>query len=221
MTESRTAGPPGAMTEPPHLGGAGQALSHASKAMFRVANRWFMIPLHRAGLGAWFGNPLTGWLCLVTTTGRKTGWPRPAPLGYIVMDGAAWVLAGYGPRTAWFRNIGTEPAVELRLPGRRPMAAVAREVRDPAVRARVIPPLCRSMVLPGSMIGCFPPTATDERILGCVSWVPLVRISAAGGEPIVAGPEDPGGRGWVWRQWLVAALCLLAGVAARRLLRPA
>jgi hypothetical protein len=94
------------------------------------------------------------------------------------------------------------------LPGRAPIAALATEERDPSVRARIIPPLARSMALPGAMIGCFPPTSTDERILGCVSWVPLVRIAPADGTRLVAGPEDPGGLGWTWRQALAIGVTL-------------
>lgn len=208
------------MSEPPRLGGVAKVLSDASKEAFRLANRHLMVPLHQAGLAAWLGNPASGWQCLLTTTGRRSGLPRPVPLGYIVMDRAAWVLAGYGPRTAWYRNVLAEPHVELRLPGRDPIEALAEEVSDPVRRARIIPPLCRSMALPGSMIGTFPPTASDERILERVSWVPLVRISAADGRPIEAGPDDPGGRGWVWRQALAAGLLLaplltLAGLARR------
>ena len=99
-----------------------------------------MVPFHRAGLAAWLGNPLTGWQCLVTTTGRRSGLPRHTPLGYLVADGAAWVMAGYGPSTLWYRNLLDDPRVTLLLPGRPPIAALATEVRDPSVRARIIPP---------------------------------------------------------------------------------
>jgi deazaflavin-dependent oxidoreductase (nitroreductase family) len=173
-----------------------------------------MVPLHEVSFAAWLGNPATGWQCLLTTTGRRSGLPRLAPLGYIVMDGAAWVLAGYSPRTAWYRNVLADCRVELRPPARASLPAVAEEVREPETRARVIPPLCRSMALPGSFIGCFPLKATDEWILGCVSWVPLVRNSAVDGQPIEAGPDDPGGRGWIWRQALALGLTLALSLAA-------
>jgi hypothetical protein len=67
------------------------------------------------------------------------------------------------------------------------------------------------------MIGCFPPTSTDVRILECVSWVPLVRLQAADGSTLVAGPDDPGGRGWVWRQGLMVGATLLIYRAVRRI----
>jgi deazaflavin-dependent oxidoreductase (nitroreductase family) len=186
---------------------------------FRHANRWFVVPLHRAGLAVWLCSPLAGWQCLLTTIGRTSGLRRDTPLGYIVMDGAAWVMAGYGPRTQWYRNILAEPRVDLRLPGRRPFIALAEEVRDPDLRARVIPPLCRSMALPGAMIGCVPATSTDERILDCVSWVPLLCIRPADGSALLPGTEDPGGRGWIWRH--VAMTAITAGLLAllRRLPR--
>ena len=195
--------------------------SRASQTAFRHANRWLVVPLHRAGLAAWLGGPLGGWQCLLTTIGRTSGLRRDTPLGYIIMDGAAWVMAGYGPRTQWYRNILAEPRVDLHLPGRAPFAALAEEVRDPGVRARVIPPLCRSMAVPGLMIGCLPATSTDERILGCVSWVPLVRIRPADGGPLEPGPEDPGGRGWVWRHLVMTAATLGCIGLLWRLLRVA
>jgi deazaflavin-dependent oxidoreductase (nitroreductase family) len=208
-----------ALATPPTLGAAAQAISDASRTAFKYANRCGMVQFHRAGLAAWLGNPLTGWQCLLTTTGRRSGLARHTPLGYMVADGAAWVMAGYGPSTLWYRNLLDDPRVTLLLPGRPPIAAEAREARDPSDRARIIPALARSMALPGAMIGCFPPTSTDERILECVSYVPLVRIAPADGSALAAGADDPGGHGWVWRQGLVLLLSLLAIRACRRLLR--
>jgi deazaflavin-dependent oxidoreductase (nitroreductase family) len=211
--------PVGTMTEPPRLGGVTKALSDASRLAFRYANRYAMVPLHRAGLAAWLGNPLTGWQCLVTTVGRRSGLRRHTPLGYIVMDGAAWVLAGFGPRTLWYRNILEDPRVELLLPGRSSVAAIAEEERDASIRARIIPSLCRSMALPGAMTGCFPPTSTDARILQAVSWVPLVRITPTEGPPLAPGPDDPDGDGWLCRQAIALGATLVVLSVLRRALR--
>ena len=184
-----------------------------SRVLFRYGNRVLAIPLHQAGLSAWLGTPLTGCQLLLTTTGRRSGLQRPTPLGYLVAEGSAWVLAGYGPSTLWFRNLLADPSVEVRLPGRAPFGATAEAVDDPAVRARIIPALIRSMPLPGCMIGTNIWTATDDRILDLVSWVPLVRLRASDG-PLVPGPDDPGGWAWTWRQGLVA-LVLLAALRLR------
>jgi deazaflavin-dependent oxidoreductase (nitroreductase family) len=210
---------PATIAPPPELAGAMKALTDASRTLFRYGNRYGMVPFHRAGLAAWLGNPLTGWQCLVTTTGRRSGLPRPTPLGYLVVDGAAWVMAGYGPSTLWYRNVLDEPRVTLLLPGRPPIAALATEVTDASTRARIIPRLARSMALPGALIGCFPPTSTDERILECTAWVPLVRIAPADGTPLAAGPDDPGGLGWTWRQALAFWLSFVALRAIARRVR--
>jgi deazaflavin-dependent oxidoreductase (nitroreductase family) len=206
-TDDRAAA--GAITPPPEMTGMLKAVSDASRTAFRYANRYAMVPVHRAGLAAWLGNPVTGWQCLITTIGRRSGLPRHTPLGHLVADGSAWVLAGYGPATLWYRNVLDDPRVTLLLPGRPPIAALATEERDPSVRARIIPPLARSMALPGTIIGCFPPTSTDERILERVSWIPLIRIAPRDGTPLEAGPDDPGGPGWTWRQALAFGLSFL------------
>jgi deazaflavin-dependent oxidoreductase (nitroreductase family) len=210
---------PGAITAPPDLAGTTKVLSDASRIAFRYANRYGMVPFHRAGLAAWLGNPVTGWQCLVTTIGRRSGLRRHTPLGYLVIDGAAWVMAGYGPSTLWYRNVLDDPRVDLLLPGRPPITALATEEQDPGVRARIIPLLTRSMAIPGAMIGCFPPTSSDERILECVSWVPLVRIAPADGTPLAPGPEDPGGLGWAWRQALALGASFVGIRALRRAAR--
>lgn len=188
-------------------------LSRASRTVFRYGNRYAMVPLHRAGLAAWLGNPLTGWQLLLTTTGRKSRLRRSTPLGYLVADGSAWVMAGYGASTLWYRNLLADPGVEVRLPARAPFAALATEMVDPAVRARIIPRLVRSMALPGTMIGCLPWSASDERIVGLTAWVPLIRLSPADGSVLVAGPDDPGGLGWAWR----TIVTTVATVGAMRL----
>ena len=200
---------------PPDEIGVVGALSRASRAAFRYANRCAMVPFHRAGLAAWLGNPLTGWQLLLTTTGRKSGLRRPTPLGYLVADGAAWVLAGYGPSTLWYRNLVADPEVEVLLPARPPFAAHATDILDPAVRTRIIPQLVRSMALPGTAIGDLPWRAPDTRILELTAWVPLIRLSPADGSTLVAGPDDPGGLGWTWRT-LAATLVTAAAWRALR-----
>jgi deazaflavin-dependent oxidoreductase (nitroreductase family) len=196
-------------------------LSRASRTAFRYGNRYVMVPVHRAGLAAWLGNPLTGWQLLLTTTGRKSRLRRSTPLGYLVADGAAWVMAGYGASTLWYQNLLADARVEVLVPARAPFAAEATETLDPAIRTRIIPRLVRSMALPGTMIGCLPWSATDETIVGLTAWVPLIRLSPADGSVLVAGPDDPGGLGWTWRTLVttIAAAGVMQLLSDRRLRR--
>ena len=206
------------LPDPPALQGVAAAASEASRRAFKLANRCGMIQLHRAGLAAWLGNPLTGYQLLLVTTGRRSGLRRPTPLEYLLADGAVWVMAGYGPRTDWYRNLLADPRVEVLLPGRHPFVGTAEEILDPAVRERIVVALARATGLPGFLIGANPWTAPDEKILRLVAWVPLIRITPLAG-PLAAGPDDPGGLAWLPRQiaatlatlWLAGRIRALLG----------
>jgi deazaflavin-dependent oxidoreductase (nitroreductase family) len=206
-----------ALAAPPPLEGALATVVPAVNRSLKWLNRWFMVPMLRLGLGEWIGTPFGGYILLLRVRGRKSGLVRETPLSYLVAEGAVWVMAGFGPRTEWFRNLQADPEVEVWLPGR-VLRCRAEEADDPEVRARVVPTLARSIGVPGAMVGCNPWTAPDAEILRLVSWVPLVRLSPVDGR-IAAGPDDPGGHAWIWRQALVAGLTLFllgAGLRAGR-----
>jgi len=204
------------LAEPP-TDGVWAAAAPRLLTLFKALNRWFMVPAHHAGLGAWVSTPIGGWILLLRVRGRKSGVIRETPLNYLIEDGSVWVMAGFGRRSEWYRNLLADPSVEVRLPGRR-FACTANEVRDPDARARMIPRLVRATGLPGTMVVPAPWIAPDEDILDAVPWVPLVRLRARDDSPIVAGPDDPGGLGWIWRQATVLAATLVAGRLVRRLL---
>jgi deazaflavin-dependent oxidoreductase (nitroreductase family) len=191
--------------------------NEAALRVFRALNRWCMVPACRAGAGAWLATPLGGWILLLRVRGRRSGLLRETPLNYVVAEGAAWVLAGFGPRTEWYRNLLAEPSVEAWLPGRR-LACVATEVRDPATRDRIIPRVVRSTAVPSLSAGINPWTASDEEIARRLAWVPLIRLDPVGG-PVAAGPDDPGGSAWIWRQATVIGATLVAACVIGRLLR--
>ena len=192
-------------------------LEPALRRGYDLLNHWFMIPVHRLGLGAWIATPIGGHMLLLRVRGRRTGKDRYVPLSYVIVDGAIWVLAGYGVRTQWYRNILACPEVDVWLPGR-VVRCRASEAREPADRKRIIPFVARNIGLPGAMLGGDPWHADDEAILATVSWVPLVRLDPLSG-PLASGPDDPGGHGWIWRQLVVAWLALGAVRAARRRVR--
>ena len=202
---------------PPPLEGAMAVVVPAVSRALKSLNRWFMVPLLRLGLGEWLATPFGGYILLLRVRGRKSGLVRDTPISYCITEGSAWVMAGFGPRTEWFRNVQAEPVVDAWLPGRF-LRCRAEEETDPAVRARIAPRLARSIGVPGAMVGCNPWTASDERILGLVDGIPLGRLTPLDG-PLAPGPDDPGGRAWIWRQGLVAGLTawlLWAGVRAGR-----
>lgn len=156
-------------------------------------------------------------MVLLRVRGRKSGIVRETPLNYVIEDGSAWVLAGFGPQSAWYRNLLADPDVEIVLPGRAPMAAVASDVTVSALRARMIPAILRSTIGPSMAAGLNPFSADDEAVAGDMAWVPLVRLTPTDGF-LEAGADDPGGRAWIWRQAAAAGLTLLAARLAARIL---
>ena len=199
------------------MDGRWSRLDPVARAAFHQLNHRFMVPMHHAGLGEWLGTPMGGYILLLRVRGRRTGAVREAPLSYLVAEGSVWIMAGFGSRTDWYRNLLADPAVEVFLPGRR-FAATATEVTDPATRARIMPALTRVAGLPGLMVGLNPWTSTDESVLAALDRVPLVRLDPVPG-PIEPGEDDPGGRAWLWRQGLLAAATVAAAWGAGRLLR--
>lgn len=187
--------------------------SRLARRAFRALNRYLMVPALKAGLGPWMGTPFGGWILLLRVRGRKSGIVRDNPLSYLVADGAVWVMAGFGSQTDWYRNLLADPEVELLLPGRA-IACRAQVVDSPYIRARIIPRLVRATGAPGFLSGINPYRSTDEQLLAVTAWVPLVRL-APEDELLVAGPDDPGGLGWIWRQ----PVLLVAGFLLGRRLR--
>jgi deazaflavin-dependent oxidoreductase (nitroreductase family) len=71
-----------------------------------------------------------GLVCVLTTTGRKSGLPRQTPLQYELIDGQYWLGSARGVYGDWVRNIVVNPKVELMV-DRRVMHALAEVVDDP------------------------------------------------------------------------------------------
>lgn len=188
----------------------------AALGFFKTLNRWFMVPAVRAGLAQWVSTPLGGYMVLLRVRGRKSGLVRETPLNYVIADGSAWVLAGFGPHTQWYRNLLADPDVEIVLPGRPPLAATASEVDVAAIRTRLIPAIIRSTIGPSLAAGLNPFAMADREIANEMAWVPLVRLTPLH-EPLTAGPEDPGGRAWIWHQAIVFGATLAVTGALLRI----
>ena len=78
---------------------------------------------------------------LLTTTGRRSGKKRTAPLGYLEEGGRPVVIASFGGSNvhpAWYLNLVANPDVEVQLRGapRRPMRA---RTASPEERERLWP----------------------------------------------------------------------------------
>lgn len=169
-----------------------------------------MAPALDAGLGACISNPLTGYLMVLRTRGRRTGRRREAPLGYVILGAAIYCCAGFGESTAWYRNLLADGRVEVVLPGRR-LTGHAAPVTDPDEWVRAYRALIASLGLVSRAALGDIQQLDDETLRSRHRAIPLVRITPTG---VRAGPLDPGGRFWVVA---LAGWSLLAAGLARRL----
>jgi deazaflavin-dependent oxidoreductase (nitroreductase family) len=176
---------------------------------FKTFNR-FMLLMWRLGLGRWvnFWPKVVGQILVLTTTGRKTGLSRRTPVNYAVVDGEIYCTAGFGQTSDWFRNLKSNPQVEVWLPDGW-WAGTAEEVNDPQLRL----PLMRQVLI-GSGFAAFtaginPYRIDDEQLAAITSGYRLVRIRRAAAR---TGPGGPGDMAWVWP----LAVFLLLPLALRR-----
>lgn len=178
---------------------------------FLIGNSLLSPALER-GLGALVSNPLTGYLMVLRTRGRRTGLIRTAPLGYVVLDGAIYCCAGFGETTAWYRNLLADPWVEVVLPGRTLRGqAVPVSASDEWLRAYRA--LIASLGVVGRLTVGDVRRLDDTELLAAHGGVPLVRISPSA---FVPGPLDPGGRFWLMPWGASAAAVLAIAFATRR-----
>ena len=76
-------------------------------------------------------------MCLLTTTGRRTGKRHTVPLLYLRDGDSVVVIASYGGRRnhpQWYQNLVAEPVAELQILDKR--LQVTARTADPAERAQ-------------------------------------------------------------------------------------
>jgi len=87
-----------------------------------------------------------GW-AILETTGRRTGEPRRTPVGNGLRRDTFWIVAEYGRRAAYVKNIEANPRVRVCVRGRwRAGTAHLLPDDDPRARQRTLPRLNAAMV---------------------------------------------------------------------------
>jgi deazaflavin-dependent oxidoreductase (nitroreductase family) len=164
------------------------------RRIFRLLNRFFMVPMFRLGLGPFFGNPFTGYIMVLKVRGRKTGRLRYAPVNYAILNGQLYCVSGFRQVSDWFRNLRANPEIEVLLPGGA-IAGTAQEITDPAVRLPIIRRILQNAGFAGWFEGFNPFRISDEQLGRRVAEMPLVCIQPHG---LGSGASDPGGWAWIW-----------------------
>jgi len=163
------------------------------RRIFWYLNKYLMVPAFRLGLGPIMGNPFTGYIMVMKTTGWKTGKQRYTPVNYAILNGKVYYLAGFGKLAHWYRNLQAEPRLELILPGGA-MMGTAEEVVGRQERLTVTRQVLKNGGFAGYFFGFSPHSVTDEVLDEATKEIPVIRINPTG---VGSGPADPGGWSWV------------------------
>ena len=162
-----------------------------------------MVPLFRLGLGTFVGNPITGYIMLLKTIGRKSGKQRYAPVNYAILDGNIYCMAGFGKGTHWYRNLQAHPKIEIIMPSGS-LAGVSENAPSSEERLLIIRQLLKNSGFVGFFTGINPFTISDNQLREKTKEYHLVRITPTG---IGNGAGDAGG--WLWILCLFVSLGVL------------
>ena len=169
-------------------------MSPIMRRIFRVLNKFFMVPMFRLGLGSLLGNPLSGYIMVLKVVGRKSGRIRYTPVNYAIRNGNIYCISGGGQSSDWFRNLKANPQIEVILPAG-PIFGYVEEVSDADERRNVIRQVLQNAGFAGFLEGYNPFTISDEELFSKSADLPVLRIRPIG---IGSGAFDPGGWVWVW-----------------------
>ncbi len=178
---------------------------------FRVFNR-FMVLLWRLGLGTsiniWPDG--TGRIMVITHTGRKSGLPRRTPVNYAIVNNEIYCTAGFGPGSDWYRNVKTNPKVQVWLPDGW-YDGVAEEVTHCPEHTALIREVLIASGFAARAFGINPKTFSDGEIEQATANYRLMHIHRTAAR---TGPDGPGDLVWVWP--VIALLLFLTRPVARR-----
>jgi deazaflavin-dependent oxidoreductase (nitroreductase family) len=173
------------------------------RRFFRFINKYFMVPMFRLGLGAFMGNPFSGYIMVLKTTGRKTGRLRYSPVNYAILDGRVYCLSGFRQGSDWYRNLLAHPAIEVILPAGA-ISGSAAEITDPLRRTAIIRKVLQNAGFAGFFEGYNPFRISDEQLAAKTAGMPLICIQPTG---LGSGASDPGG--WVWITMTISTFLLV------------
>jgi deazaflavin-dependent oxidoreductase (nitroreductase family) len=175
------------------------------RLFFRFLNKLFMVPVFRLGLGPVFGNPLSGYVMVLRTIGRKSGKVRYVPVNYAIHNGSIYCLVGFGRTSPWYLNLMATPDIEVIMPSGA-VAGHVEEATDSAERTAVIRRILKNAGFATLFEGLNPWRATDEALAAKVAEQPLLKITPCG---LGNGACDPGGLAWIWSILAPLAIVLL------------
>ena len=171
-----------------------QTTEERLRTTFKFFNQ-FMVLLWRLGLGSWMiGTKYGGYILVIKHIGRKTGLTRFTPVNYATIDGDIYCTSGFGKSADWYRNIQSNPEVEVWLPNSR-WAGIAEDVTDTENRTEILRHVITASGFAGPLFGINPKNLTDDDFETLLESYRLIRIQRA---EALTGPGGPGDLVWIW-----------------------
>jgi deazaflavin-dependent oxidoreductase (nitroreductase family) len=134
------------------------------RRFFHAMNH-LMVFMLRLGLGQmceWWPEGF-GRIMVIEHRGRRSGRLYTTPVNYATVDGDVYCMAGFGPRTDWYRNILADPHVRLWLPkGKR--RAHASDASDSPQRVYLTRQVIIGSGFAGPLMGVDQRKLSDERL---------------------------------------------------------
>lgn len=130
--------------------------------LLRTLSDRIMLPFFDL-VGGTVDTTLGGRLCVLRTTGRKSGLPREIPLNYVPTTSGVGLFAGFGRSAGWVHNLRARPHATV-LVGTRVYEATAVELHDRAQGIAVTRGVLRNAGAMGFFYGWDPRRASDERV---------------------------------------------------------
>lgn len=189
-------------------------LSPADAALrqgFKYGNK-FMLLMWRLGLQRWgMSNPYSGYIMVLTHTGRKSGLQRRTPINFALIDGDIYCVAGFGAAADWYRNLLAKSQVEIWLPDGSWYTGEAEDVSGLPDYDRL--PLVRQVLINSGFAayaaGIDPRKLSDSELAVLTAAYKLVRIRRSAPRTGAGGSGD---LQWVW----IVATVVLAALLLRR-----
>jgi deazaflavin-dependent oxidoreductase (nitroreductase family) len=176
------------------------------KIFFKYMNRYLMVPLFRLGFGPLMTNPLSGYIMVMKTIGRKSGKVRYVPVNYAIWKGDVFCLSGGRTSADWYKNLLANPEIEIIMPD----GAIFGRVDNPYQgedRLKIIRQILKNAGFAGFFEGYNPWKIHDEDLEQKAADIPVIRIKPTG---LGAGASDP--QGWAWITFTVIAILIILGI---------
>jgi deazaflavin-dependent oxidoreductase (nitroreductase family) len=178
---------------------------------FKYGNK-FMLLMWRLGLQRWgMSNPYSGYIMVLTHTGRKSGLLRRTPVNFAEIGGDIYCTAGFGAAADWYRNLLANARAQIWLPDGSWWEGEAEDITDLPAEQRL--PLLRQVLINSGFAalaaGVNPHSMSDGELAAATAEYKLVRIHRTAAR---TGVDGPGDLQWVW----IVATAALAALLLRR-----